>query len=330
MSQTIRGEQAAESGFTLFFAEKMRPVVERVAPRRRNALKWGLVVAGAVFLVFFLVVYAFFAPYNQMLGENKITYWPLLVLLPSTMAVISFSLVYIVALRALVKDFREALVGRMAEYIDPGLVFEEGQPFAADELDASLLFTGWAEASSGADRFGGRCGNARVGIAEAKAAPVDRADGRDRHGIVCNAKFEKRFRPLVVVLPRAVPASLSAMGEKLRADGDLPEGELVRLEDPGLQVQILTPSSNTDGVRLELSPDLQERLSDIRLRRGVEFSISLRGDSLWMAMLSDRDADRKQDIFDGFDFARCRDFCLDASLFMRLARELEANDALWA
>lgn len=321
MNKSERAAAAMDDGFVRFFAQKLHPAINRVGEHRRAALKKSLFIAACVFLVFLAGVYAFFAPYNEILGEHKISYWPLLILLPATMSVIAFSLVYILSLRTLVGDFRNALMERMAEYIDVGVTHASGKAFAASDIADSLLFEEGSRTLPGQDRFRGQAGSARIEFTELRVLGKD----RDLDGVFSVAHFDKRFSSLMLVLPHAANVDMDALATRLRATGFAHEPKFVRLDNPVAGTQVLALAGGREGGRVKLSRELEEMLAFNRERRGVELYLSFRNDTLWAALLAPREKSDRGGVCDGFDLVRCREFCIDAALCLQLARELDAD-----
>lgn len=312
--------------FVRFFAEKLQPAVARVAERRREAVKRAVVTALAVFVVFLVAVYAFFSPYQEVLDEYSITYWPLLILLPLTLAVISFSIVYILSLRTMVTEFRKALLERMANYIDAGVTFETERPFGKGEIAASLLFDEKAKLVSGQDRFHCRVGGASVELSEIRVT----GQKREQSGIFAVAHFNKRLDNAVAVFPPSAAIDAKALTDRLRASGFPmdPERMFVVSEDAATGGRFFTLNGGP-AARPKLSRDLEEMLTFNRERLGVECLFFLRGEVMYAAFVAGHGKPEHVWACDGFDLGRCREFCLEAALCIHLAREIDADAELW-
>lgn len=226
--------------FSRFSQDKLRPAVDVVAERKRSGFLYALGVAVIVFLVFAGASYFMISPYRQLMGEHGIVYWPLLLLVPASLAVIGFSLAYILSLRNTVKEFRKTLVGRMAEFIDPGLVHESGRPFTESEFASSLLFPAQGKAISCKDHFRGRAGAAAVDIGDIVVKREENGKAPALIGLFFTTRYADNFRTFVMILPANAPASLSGFEESLKGGGDA--GSLVRLENPADDRQVVVPS----------------------------------------------------------------------------------------
>ena len=138
------------------FAEKLMPEVVTVNARRRKALWLSIAAAAAVFVVLVLATALMLGQYARFMREHDQTIWPLYVLFPLTMAILAFSIVHVLILRSAVSDFRAAVLGRVAEFVDPALAVEAGRRVSPETVERSLLFPAGAKAKPGEDRFHGR------------------------------------------------------------------------------------------------------------------------------------------------------------------------------
>lgn len=315
--------------FNRFFVDRLRPLIEEVTRRRRGALKRSLLVAVALFAAFMILVYAFFSPYNDILGEHRISYWPLMVLLPATMGVIGFSMVYILSLRTVVRDFRNAVIGRMAEFIDPGIVHEPERAVPDADVRDSLLFGEAEKAVAGGDHFRGRADAARFEFSDLR---VGDAGGKGkkfrRGGLFFIADFDRRFRAPLISLPASAPASLSAAGQALRDRGLLSSNELVRLDDAAADRQTLVPAGEEAMAAVLPPASFLERVERLRKQRKVEVAFSCLAGRLCVAVLTE--GDEAAGVLDGFDFGNYREFCRDATLCLELTREVLDQAGVWA
>lgn len=311
--------------FTRFFADKLRPVIERVREGRRRAVKRAFLAAAAVFAAFFAVIYLFFAPYNQVLASHDITYWPLLVLIPATMAVIAFSMTYLLGLRSLVGDFRAALLGRMAEYVDPGVVYDVSGGPDAGEAAAGFLFPEGSARLAAKDGFRGRVDGMDVRFTEIRVAGEDAGRKTERSGVFFVARFDRRFRSfyLTAPLPPAIAPGTLAAGLRIGEDG------VARLESPAKDRQTLLPAGASERMEPRLSPPVERELAGIAARRSGALYLSLRDDVLRAAILAPNPKPNAAGVFDSFDVNRCHEFCDDAAVCLQIAREAAADAALW-
>ncbi|MCC8167488.1 MAG: DUF3137 domain-containing protein [Planctomycetes bacterium] len=314
--------------FAHFVHEKLRPAAETVTAKKRSTMFFSLAMAGAVFLVCGAIMYFMMAPYRQMLGEYNITHWPLMIIAPLAMAMIGFCVVYIVGLRRIVGEFRTTLVSRMAEYIDPILVYEANRKVAASAVQDSLVFPKTVTAKPGNDYFRGRIEDSPIELGTIQAAPTEKG-GTTRNGVILLASLPKRFKEPLVIVPMGEKVSRSALEEDLEKDGIAVADGLVRLEDAATSSQILLPSADKEtGARI-LSPETLRRLLLAEKEKDVDFYLSCKGDRLAVALLSPEKRLDFPNLFEGFNFADCQEFCHDAKLVIAVCREIVTRTDLF-
>lgn len=322
--------EAFNQEFARFTRDKVRPAVEAIGKRKRSGLLIALGMALMVFVIFASAVYFIMLPYQKLMGDHQISYWPLLVLAPASLGMIVFTLVYILSLRNTVRAFRESLINGMTEFIDPGLVHETGRGVEPDYLEESGLFSGIGKPVSGGDRFRGRAGEAAVEFCDVHI-PLgsDKKNPAGLTGIFMKAVYPKEFREPLFVFPEGVEVSRSGIEEKLAANGIPVPGGLVRLDDKATARQILKPAEAEGWGNGFLSRDIGDRLNEVRASRGSELYLGCRGRNMYLAFLARSERMELPGALDGFDFGSCREFCHEASTAMALVRELNARPDLW-
>lgn len=321
---------AFSQDFAQFTRDKVRPAIDAIAKRKRSGLLVALGVGLTVFIVFACVVYFIMLPYQKMMGDHQISYWPLMILAPASLALIAFTLVYILSLRNTVKEFRESLIKGMTEFIDPGLVHEAGRGLEPRQLEESGFFAGPEKPVVGGDRFRGRSGEAAVEFCDVHV-PLG-GDGKPAAsltGIFLKAVYPKEFREPLFVFPEGVEASRSGIEEKLAANGVAVPGGLVRVDDKATSRQILKPAEAPGWGDGFLSRDIGGRLNELKASRGGELYLGCWGKNLYLAFLSRSERVELPGTFEGFDFGNCREFCREASTGMALVRELGNRSDVW-
>lgn len=305
--------------FARFAQDRLRPAVGVVEARKRRGLRLALAVALAVFVGVALVVYLMFAPYLKLMNEHEITYWPMLLVVPASLAMLAFCIVYILGLRGAVVEFRTTLVRRIGEFIDPALAHEANVPFAPDVLSKSLLFVDGDAPGAGGDRFRGRIAGADVSLAELRSNA-----GKGGAGVFCAAVFPRDFGGALVLLPASaagVPGVVDKVGE---AGGG---GKALLLDDAGPGCRAVVPALREQWAREVLSDSLRDDMREIE-RLGFDVRVSCRGDTLFIALLAPAGKERKGAL-DEFDMEGVMGFCRGAGVCLDMVRAAERNAALW-
>jgi hypothetical protein len=315
--------------FAEFSKRELQSAVVTVNARRKRGLYFSLLVGFGVFLVLAGAVYLFFSPYAELMGKHGISYWPLLFLAPASLALIGFSLVYILTLRSAVREFRESLIGKMAEYIDASIVHDPGKTIPEEELQGELLATLGGRALPGTDQFRGRVPGAAAHFSDLRLKRKG-ADGKDEMltGLYFYATMDRSFALPIMVFPSTEEVIRSGLETKLRASGETMVTGLLRLDDPVLRRQILVPSGGEEFVLGLAGSPAYARLEELR-KSGANLSLSCRGDNLRVAILSKSGRMDLPGMFEEFDLALCRDFCAMARLCLDFAQSLSERPDLW-
>lgn len=313
--------------FARFSQDRLRPAVAVVEARKRRGLRVSAAVALALFVILALVIYVTFAPYAKLMSEHSIASWPVFLLIPLSLAVIAFCIAYILCLRGAVAEFRETLIGRIGEFIFPGVVHEANTPPEPDVLVKSLLFVGAGQPAGVGERFRGRVGDAVVSFSELRVSPGKDAAAGPLSGVFCAAVFPRAFKTPLVALPASAPASISGLAEKLAETGDGRE-ELLRLDDPDAGLQVVVPASHERTGRDFLASAVRSDLREIRDRFAVDAFLSCRGDALSVALLS-RGQPGGAGAIEEFNMDAIREFCRRAGACLQLARAVGRTDGLW-
>ncbi|MDR1745630.1 MAG: hypothetical protein LBS30_07755 [Planctomycetota bacterium] len=317
--------------FAQFVQKRIRPAIDMIAVRKRSGLFLALLIAIGVFAVFALAAYFIITPYQKLLGEYRISSWPFILLTPFALAALGFAITYILSLRNIVTEFRETLVNRMAEFIDPALtrqtvLREPDQTVLRD----SLLFGGTGQPVSGTDRFLGCSGEASVEFRDIHIPPDKNANNAESlTGIFMKAMYPKAFREPLFVFPQEAEASRSALEQGLRDKGEAPRGGLVRIDDARTLRQILKPAEAPGWGDGFLSTAAGAKVDILRSEQGSELYLGCFGRDLYLAFLSRDKRMEFPGMFEGFDFGNYREFCREAKTAMAVARELGDRTDLW-
>ncbi len=314
-------DEQLSRAFAIFLRDKLQPAVQEVNGRKRSVLHTSLVVGAGLFALLAVGVYYIMAPYRKLMQDHSLSYWPMFLLVPLAVAMIGFSLTYIIGLKSLVSDFRGVLVRRLAEYVDPGLVYEEHRPLSDDVIRDGLIFANF-QAQSGSDCFRGRIGSGTAELVpiQVQVKQAGKEGGTLRHGVFLNAKMARSFPAPALVAPAGVEVSLRGVEERLSALGVRVPGGLVREEVGGRQV--LSPAEGRWYWEGRLAPETLRRLAGTEKAKGGEFYLSCAGDRLAAALLSDPKRLDFPRVFEEMDFGRCQEFSADALLLVAVARDM--------
>ncbi len=301
-----------------FFTGKMRREALVVKERRRRTFMISLGLSALVFVVLFAVCWHFLQPFSEV--ADGMDLWALYLLLPLTVAVLAFSIMHILSLRAVLNDFKAKVTDQFAEFINPAVVHDTGAPMSEKEIRDSLMFPATAKLESGPDRFRGALDGVgyrfcHLGLNTPSAGPAGLANGLFFH-----AEFSQPFRHFALSAPEGAELSLSQVSRGLLDQNLEQPGELVRLDEKGLGRQLVVRSDGGGGDLLPM--DSMRRMEELRLTRNVQSYFSCLGKQLYIALLSPQDDPNAGSCFDDFNFDHCLNFSAEARTCLELVREL--------
>ena len=311
--------------FAAFVARVMKPEADRVMAQKRTSLVHALLAGFVAFAVTFVALYFASRPYLPSMSTYGISAWPILILLPATMAVIAASVTYLLSLRAAVKIFTDTVMGGLGEHIDPGIVHTSGRRISSAEMRESLLVGEEPAISSSGEHFRGRSGAATFEFCDTgfEARAPGAKDATRFSGLFFAAVLDKRFAAPLLSFPAHFPASLSAIADSLRAAG-IPFGELVRTETDGLR-QTISNADISDPLAASFPPSILDRICSEDTFQSASMSFSCLGNRFYAIASAPREVANRSGAIGGFDFGNSRNFCRWAALCLDMVDALSES-----
>lgn len=312
---------AFKQEFLTFTKTKLHPAVAGIAGKKRAGLRLGLIAAVVCFLVAAIASYAFLAPYRDVMKQSNIMVWPLIFLAPTALAILVFSLVFVLNLRKTVTEFRNTMMDCLARFIDAGIECDSDSPLTQDQIAASRLFGEGQNVTIGPERFRGRIGDAHIEFVEIGVTDAQGKEKADtvKTGLYMTAHYERPFPYPFFIYPAGENVSIGELQKALASDGYETPGGLVRVDLRGRQ--FLLPAVVENGVDWIGSRELSARLDEAKIMNGGELYLSAHDKGMCLTMLAPGKGKKKVGIFEGFDVDRCREFCRDARLAIRVAKK---------
>lgn len=330
-----RRPEPADADFRRFFAITLKPEAERVTARRKKAFLQALAAGALAFALFAAAAYFYLAPYFSLPSASLGNLWPLMLLLPLSIAILTASTVYILILRAVVADFKRTVVSRIAEFVDPAIVYDPGRSIPEETFRRSLLFENKNyNRFAGEDYFRGAVGRTRFEFSELKVEDVRQTrDGETRYevfgGIFFVAGFNKKFKGFTMAVPDFAEANFGWVGTALQNMNFTRPGQAVRLEDAEFERLYAVYASDQVEARYILSPALMQRLVELRRKHDVDLYFSCADEHVHIALLTRRKHFEMPGLFSDLTIEHCREFCLDIRACIDLVEDLDLNTRIW-
>lgn len=330
-----RRPEPADADFRRFFATTLKPEAERVTARRKKAFVRALLIGALAFAVFGIAAYLYLSSHLSLPDTGFGALWSVVLLLPLTIAVLTTCTAYILLLRTVVTDFKRAVVSRVAEFVDPAVVYEPGRSISKETFKRSLLFEDARyNRFSGEDYFRGSVGRTRFEFSELKVEHVRRGRNRETRrevfgGIFFVADFNKKFKGFTMAVPDFAEANFGWVGTALQGMNFTRPGQAVRLEDVEFERLYAVYASDQVEARYILSPALMRRLVELRRKHGVDLYFSCVDEHVHIALLTSRKHFEMPGLFSNLTVEHCREFCLDIRACIDLVEDLDLNTRIW-
>jgi hypothetical protein len=268
--------------------EQLRPLLERFEVDRRAALAKGLTASGATLVAGALVASLLFL---LLKGAADFPIFAFFV----SLVVAGF--VWSKATRDYVGRFKDQVMRRVIQLIDPDLDYQPFGAIAHRDYDESGLFQHRVDRYSGEDLVSGKIGATALRFSEVHSEyKTESTDSKGRRrttwhtifrGLFFVADFNKHFKGRTVVLPDSLEGlfgGLAAMLQKMNFGRD----QLVSLEDPEFEKAFVVYGTDQVEARYILSNSLMRRILDFRRKMGEEVYLSFVGTNVYVAVKSTR------------------------------------------
>lgn len=216
-------------------------------------------------------------------------------------------------------QFKNQIIERVATYLQPGMSYSGSAGISSHLFASTGHYKTSIDRYNTEDLFHGIVGETEISFAEIHAEEkkvTTDSEGRRKtrwvtifKGVLFIADFHKHFHTWMTIYPDSESNGFfGRIGQKLQKLG----GNLVRLENPTFEKHFVVRCPDEIQARYILTPDMQERLLDLRNSLGKKIKISLQGENLYLTV------EKREDWFEP-------DFSIPAtnqSQIVRLAQEM--------
>lgn len=224
--------------------------------------------------------------------------------------------------------FKQQVVGRLVDFVDPSLDYHPQQGVGRSVYTASRLFLRSADRYSEEDLVAGQVGQTPIRFSEVhseyKTTSTDSKGRRTEHwhtifrGVLFVADFPKNFKGLTVVLPEGFMAGVF---------GDS-RGEAVKLEDPEFERAFRVYSNDQVEARFLLSTSLMERILDFKERSRSQIHLSFSGGNLYIAISLNRNL-FEPSILRATKVSDLMTYLADLRFAIGVVEDLNLNQRIW-
>ncbi|WP_353661577.1 DUF3137 domain-containing protein [Hydrogenimonas sp. SS33] len=180
------------------------------------------------------------------------------------------------------KRFKQEVFGRIVARVDPSLSYEPEGKVPEALFVASGLFGTRYDTYRGSDLIRGKIGETPIRFSNLK---VKKRKGDDDETIFAGTfivtEFHKHFTHPLAVMPDVAERYLGVIGSWMQNAG---ARNLVRLDSPRFEKYFKVYSDDAVEAHYLLTPNLMEKIVELRERAGADLYLSFRYDKLFIAI----------------------------------------------
>ena len=315
--------------FQAFYQAELLPHLQELEEKRKQVASRVVtagIATGAATLIGVLVILAC-APH------------PAISLFPAVLGVILFAYLYYRLTSAYKAQFKDSIIGRIVQYVDPGLRYDRQGFIAESDYWRSTIFLTNPDRYNGEDLVYGKVGKTEVRFSEIHSEY--RTEHRDSKGnrrtewhtifkgIFFVADFNKHFAGETVVLPDTTEKLFGRLGQMFQSWNIARPGQLVQLEDVAFEERFVVYSTDQIEARYLLSPSLMARIMDYRVRTNREVYLSFVASNIYVAIANQRDLFEPKVFTTVLDMALAQQYLDDLLLAVSIVEDLNLNTRIW-
>jgi len=242
------------------------------------------------------------------------------------------------SLRGYKRGFKDEVVRRVVEFINPKLYYRARGCVPRRQFSASHLFEYSVDRYRGEDFVSGRLGKTKVRFSEVHAGHETRNSESGSgyrplfKGLFLTAEFNKKFKGTTVVVPDLAERAFGGwLGRLLQNRNFMRTGELVKLEDPDFEKYFAVYADDQVEARYILTPSLMRRLVEFRERpeTGDRILVSFANARVNVAVPLRRNMLEPRFFRSLLDFHMIREYYLDLTLALGIVQDLDLNTRIW-
>ena len=240
--------------------------------------------------------------------------------------------------------FKATIIPRIVAFVDQRLQYDKTGMVPKENFIASHLFQDFPGEYGGDDLVSGTLGETAVQFSEIHAKRVDiirQSTGSDRstrrtkkkvtpifRGLFFVADFNKAFKGTTVVLPDTAQKLFGDLGQALQAL-NVPNGELVKMEDPEFEKLFVVYGEDQVEARFILSTSLMRRIVDFRTRTRKEMRLSFSASKLHVAIPFEKELFEPKIMESLLNIAHIQAYYDDLKLAIDIVDDLNLNTRIW-
>ena len=231
--------------------------------------------------------------------------------------------------------YKRKVISAMTHLIQPEMVYSPERGISERSFREMGLYSGDVDRYHCEDLFAGKIGKTSLMFSEAhaedKRTSTDSKGRTTTHwvtifkGLLTIVDFNKNFRSWVTIEPDFAESSFGWLGRKMQSLS----GNLIRLENPEFEQAFVVRGGDQVEARYLLTPDMQERLLDLRKWFGDDIRMSLHHSRLHLTIPNTDNWFEPSINRSAHDTSQMHSFLHQMTSIFRIVEMLDLNTRIW-
>ena len=248
------------------------------------------------------------------------------------------AIIWSVLTKGYVRQFKERVIGRIVQFIDPQLGYRPEIGINQQTYMASQIFTHRPDRYKAEDLVFGKLGATELMFSEVHSEYKTTHTDSKGHthtewhtifkGILFVGDFNKHFAGATFVLPDTAEGLFGRFGQKLQS-WNPSRPDLVRMEDPEFEKLFVVYGTDQIEARYILSPSLMQRITEFKQKAGRRIYLSFVASKVFVAVECQRNLFEPKVFTTLLDFGIVAQYFGDMQLALGIVEDLNLNTRIW-
>lgn len=231
--------------------------------------------------------------------------------------------------------YKKRIITAITQSMQSEMVYSHDRGISESTFKNMGLYSGNPDRYGSEDLFAGKIGKTALMFSEAHAEDKQTSTDSKGHtttrwvtifkGLLVIADFNKNFRSWVTIQPDIAESTFGWLGRKLQGL----RSDLIRLESPDFERAFVVHGGDQVEARYLLTPDMQERLLDLRQRFGADIRIALHKSKLHLSIPNSENWFEPNIKHPAHDTAQIQNFIHQMGSVFRIVELLDLNTRIW-
>lgn len=232
-------------------------------------------------------------------------------------------------------EYKVRVIGGLTRTLESGMSYHPDRGLPESWFRSCRLHTGDIDRFSSEDLFEGAIGKTRLWFSEVHAEDKRRRRNSNGSsstywvtifkGLFVVADFHKHFRSEVMVTPDFAESTFGRLGRMFQKLG----GNLEQMESPEFEKAFVVRATDPVESRYILTPDMQERMLDLRSRLGDDIRFAFKESHLFITFPNREDWFEPELGRSAHDRGQIAEFLGQMAACFRIVEDLNLNTRIW-